>query len=173
MKDFHLDVKDEESLVLVGPSGRGKSTTLRMIAGLESISEGKLYIDGDAVNDLPSKDRDIAMVFQNYALYPHMTVFDNMAFGLKLRKSPKKKSQSESGRPLIFWKSGICSSGNRRLFQADSGAGCARPVDRAGAESVSDGRAAFQLRREIASDDARRNQQAPSAFESDHRLCDA
>ncbi|XYJ23839.1 ABC transporter ATP-binding protein [Bacillus velezensis] len=123
MKDFHLDVKDEELLVLVGPSGCGKSTTLRMIAGLESISEGKLYIDGDAVNDLPPKDRDIAMVFQNYALYPHMTVFDNMAFGLKLRKLPKKKSQSESGRPLIFWKSGICSSGNRRLFQAGSGSG--------------------------------------------------
>lgn len=123
VKDFHLDVKDEELLVLVGPSGCGKSTTLRMIAGLESISEGKLYIDGDAVNDLPPKDRDIAMVFQNYALYPHMTVFDNMAFGLKLRKLPKKKSQSESGRPPIFWKSGICSSGNRRLFQADSGSG--------------------------------------------------
>ncbi|MEC2020702.1 ABC transporter ATP-binding protein, partial [Bacillus velezensis] len=91
VKDFHLDVKDEELLVLVGPSGCGKSTTLRMIAGLESISEGKLYIDGDAVNDLPPKDRDIAMVFQNYALYPHMTVFDNMAFGLKLRKLPKKE----------------------------------------------------------------------------------
>ncbi|MCX3305691.1 sn-glycerol-3-phosphate ABC transporter ATP-binding protein UgpC [Bacillus sp. NEAU-CP5] len=91
VKDFHLDVKDEELLVLVGPSGCGKSTTLRMIAGLESISEGKLYIDGDAVNDLPPKDRDIAMVFQNYALYPHMTVFDNMAFGLKLKKLPKKE----------------------------------------------------------------------------------
>lgn len=91
VKDFHLDVKDEELLVLVGPSGCGKSTTLRMIAGLESISDGKLYIDGDAVNDLPPKDRDIAMVFQNYALYPHMTVFDNMAFGLKLRKLPKKE----------------------------------------------------------------------------------
>ncbi|MGV3271908.1 ABC transporter ATP-binding protein [Bacillus sp. CIS52] len=91
VKDFHLDVKDEELLVLVGPSGCGKSTTLRMIAGLESISEGKLYIDGDAVNDLPPKERDIAMVFQNYALYPHMTVFENMAFGLKLRKLPKKE----------------------------------------------------------------------------------
>ncbi|MCC9023207.1 ABC transporter ATP-binding protein [Bacillus nakamurai] len=91
VKDFHLDVKDQELLVLVGPSGCGKSTTLRMIAGLESISEGQLYIGGDLVNHLPPKDRDIAMVFQNYALYPHMTVFDNMAFGLKLRKMPKKE----------------------------------------------------------------------------------
>ncbi|MBI5463529.1 MAG: ATP-binding cassette domain-containing protein, partial [Ignavibacteriales bacterium] len=81
-----LDVKDREFVVLVGPSGCGKSTTLRMIAGLEEITEGNLYIDGQLVNDVPPKDRDIAMVFQNYALYPHMTVYENMAFGLKLRK---------------------------------------------------------------------------------------
>ncbi|MFH0347866.1 ABC transporter ATP-binding protein [Bacillus vallismortis] len=91
VKDFDLDVKDKELLVLVGPSGCGKSTTLRMVAGLESISEGHLFIDGERVNDLPPKERDIAMVFQNYALYPHMTVFDNMAFGLKLRKMPKQE----------------------------------------------------------------------------------
>ncbi|TYS07997.1 sn-glycerol-3-phosphate ABC transporter ATP-binding protein UgpC [Bacillus subtilis] len=91
VKDFDLDVKDKELLVLVGPSGCGKSTTLRMVAGLESISEGHLLIDGERVNDLPPKERDIAMVFQNYALYPHMTVFDNMAFGLKLRKMPKQE----------------------------------------------------------------------------------
>lgn len=83
-----LEVKDGEFIVLVGPSGCGKSTTLRMMAGLESISEGDLYIGDRRVNDVPPKDRDIAMVFQNYALYPHMTVFDNMAFGLKLRKYP-------------------------------------------------------------------------------------
>ena len=87
--DFNLDIADKEFIILVGPSGCGKSTTLRMIAGLEEISEGELYIDDKLVNDVAPKDRDIAMVFQNYALYPHMTVFDNMAFGLKLRKVPK------------------------------------------------------------------------------------
>ena len=84
-----LTIKDSEFLVLVGPSGCGKSTVLRMIAGLEEISEGKMYIGDKLVNDVAPKDRDIAMVFQNYALYPHMTVYDNMAFGLKLRKTPK------------------------------------------------------------------------------------
>ena len=88
--DFNLDIKDKEFIVFVGPSGCGKSTTLRMIAGLEEISKGELYIDGKLVNDVVPKDRDIAMVFQNYALYPHMTVYDNMAFGLKLRKVPKQ-----------------------------------------------------------------------------------
>ena len=87
--DFCLDIRDKEFIVLVGPSGCGKSTTLRMIAGLEEISSGELYIDGNLVNDVVPKDRDIAMVFQNYALYPHMSVYDNMAFGLKLRKVHK------------------------------------------------------------------------------------
>ncbi len=87
--DFNLDIADKEFIVLVGPSGCGKSTTLRMIAGLEEISEGDLIIGSKRVNDVPPKDRDIAMVFQNYALYPHMTVFQNMAFGLKLRHFPK------------------------------------------------------------------------------------
>ncbi|KRN30007.1 sn-glycerol-3-phosphate ABC transporter ATP-binding protein UgpC [Liquorilactobacillus mali] len=86
VKNFNLNVKDKEFIVFVGPSGCGKSTTLRMIAGLEGITQGNLYIDEKMVNDEAPKDRDIAMVFQNYALYPHMTVFDNMAFGLKLRK---------------------------------------------------------------------------------------
>ena len=85
----NITIEDKEFFVFVGPSGCGKSTTLRMIAGLEDISEGKLYIDGKEMNDVPPKDRDIAMVFQNYALYPHMTVYDNMAFGLKLRKVDK------------------------------------------------------------------------------------
>ncbi len=85
----NIDIKDREFVVLVGPSGCGKSTTLRMVAGLEDISSGELYIDGRLVNDVPPKDRDIAMVFQNYALYPHMSVYDNMAFGLKIRKFPK------------------------------------------------------------------------------------
>ncbi len=86
-----LDVKDKEFVVLVGPSGCGKSTTLRMIAGLEEISEGELFIDGKQVNNIPPAQRDIAMVFQNYALYPHMTVFENMSFGLKLRKFSKSE----------------------------------------------------------------------------------
>ncbi len=89
--DVNLEIQDKEFIVLVGPSGCGKSTTLRMIAGLEEISEGELYIGDRLVNDIAPKDRDIAMVFQNYALYPHMTVFDNMAFGLKLRKVPKEE----------------------------------------------------------------------------------
>ncbi|MCQ2511017.1 MAG: ATP-binding cassette domain-containing protein, partial [Lachnospiraceae bacterium] len=87
--DFNLDIADKEFIVLVGPSGCGKSTSLRMVAGLEEISGGELYIDGRLCNDVAPKDRDIAMVFQNYALYPHMTVFDNMAFALKLKKTPK------------------------------------------------------------------------------------
>lgn len=89
VRDFNLEIEDKEFIVLVGPSGCGKSTTLRMIAGLEEISKGELFIDGKKVNDVHPKDRDISMVFQNYALYPHMSVFDNMAFALKLKKLPK------------------------------------------------------------------------------------
>ena len=89
VQEFSLEIADKEFIVLVGPSGCGKSTTLRMIAGLEEITEGELYIGDRLVNDVAPKDRDIAMVFQNYALYPHMTVYENMAFGLKLRKVPK------------------------------------------------------------------------------------
>lgn len=91
VRDFNLEIEDREFVVLVGPSGCGKSTTLRMIAGLEEISEGDIQIGGRRINDVPPKDRDIAMVFQNYALYPHMSVFDNMAFGLKLRRLPTKE----------------------------------------------------------------------------------
>lgn len=91
VSDFNLSIENEEFIIIVGPSGCGKSTVLRMIAGLEGISEGELYIDDTLVNDVEPKDRDIAMVFQNYALYPHMTVYDNMAFGLKIRKTPKKE----------------------------------------------------------------------------------
>ena len=89
--DFNLEIEDKEFVIFVGPSGCGKSTTLRMIAGLEEISKGELYIGGRLVNDVPPKDRDIAMVFQNYALYPHMTVYKNMAFGLQLRNVPKEE----------------------------------------------------------------------------------
>ena len=103
VSDFCLDIKDKEFIIFVGPSGCGKSTTLRMIAGLEEITEGELYIGDTLVNDIAPKDRDIAMVFQNYALYPHMTVYDNMAFGLKLRKVPKdeiKRRVEEAARIL-------------------------------------------------------------------------
>ncbi len=103
VSDFCLEIKDKEFIILVGPSGCGKSTTLRMIAGLEEISEGELFIGDRIVNDVAPKDRDIAMVFQNYALYPHMTVFENMAFGLKLRKTPKeeiKRKVEEAARVL-------------------------------------------------------------------------
>ena len=100
VEDFNIDIKDKEFIVFVGPSGCGKSTTLRMVAGLEDITEGEFKIDGKVMNDVAPKDPDIAMVFQNYALYPHMTVFDNMAFGLKLRKFKKdeiKRRVDEAG----------------------------------------------------------------------------
>ncbi len=103
VKGIDLEIADREFVVLVGPSGCGKSTTLRMIAGLEEITAGEIWIGGDVVNDVPPRDRDIAMVFQNYALYPHMSVFDNMAFGLKLRKFPKdeiKRRVDEAARIL-------------------------------------------------------------------------
>ncbi|MCT4542490.1 MAG: sn-glycerol-3-phosphate ABC transporter ATP-binding protein UgpC [Vallitalea sp.] len=103
VQDFNLEIADKEFIIFVGPSGCGKSTTLRMIAGLEEITEGELYIGEKLVNDVEPKDRDIAMVFQNYALYPHMTVYDNMAFGLKLRKTPKpeiKKRVTEAAKVL-------------------------------------------------------------------------
>ena len=105
VSDFNLEIKDKEFIILVGPSGCGKSTTLRMIAGLEEISDGELYIGDKLVNDVAPKDRDIAMVFQNYALYPHMTVFENMAFGLKLRNTPKdeiKRRVEEAARIDVY-----------------------------------------------------------------------
>ena len=110
VSDFTLDIDDKEFIILVGPSGCGKSTTLRMVAGLEEISEGELYIGGRLVNDVAPKDRDIAMVFQNYALYPHMTVFENMAFGLKLRSVLQKLQR--------FLTLSIYSTESQRLFQA-------------------------------------------------------
>src|SRR6476661_6549671 len=94
VKDVNLTIRDKEFMVFVGPSGCGKTTTLRMVAGLEEITAGEISIGDRVVNDLPPKDRDIAMVFQNYALYPHMSVYDNMAFGLKLRKFPKAEIEA-------------------------------------------------------------------------------
>jgi multiple sugar transport system ATP-binding protein len=122
VKNFNLDIADKEFIIFVGPSGCGKSTTLRMIAGLEEISSGELWIGNNLVNDVEPKDRDIAMVFQNYALYPHMTVYDNMAFGLKLRKTPKDKIDklvNEAARildivPLLDRKPKALSGGQRQ-----------------------------------------------------------
>ena len=95
VKDFSLDIKDKEFIIFVGPSGCGKSTTLRMIAGLEEISDGELWIDGELSNYVEPKDRELSMVFQNYALYPNMTVYDNMAFSLKIRKMSKKEIKEQ------------------------------------------------------------------------------
>jgi len=122
VKGIDLEITDREFVVLVGPSGCGKSTTLRMIAGLEEVSAGEIWIGGDIVNDVPPRDRDIAMVFQNYALYPHMTVFENMAFGLKLRKFSKdeiKRRVDEAARildiaPLLDRKPRALSGGQRQ-----------------------------------------------------------
>ena len=100
VSDFCMEIQDKEFIVFVGPSGCGKSTTLRMIAGLEEITDGEVWIDDVLVNDIAPKDRDIAMVFQNYALYPHMTVYDNMAFGLKLRKIADVK-RDKQGNPVL------------------------------------------------------------------------
>src|SRR6202046_2004340 len=122
VKGIDLDIADEEFVVLVGPSGCGKSTTLRMIAGLAAITGGEILIAGEVLNDVPPRDRDIAMVFQNYALYPHMSVFDNMAFGLKLRKFPKeeiKRRVEDAARilhlvPLLDRKPRALSGGQRQ-----------------------------------------------------------
>ena len=126
VSNANITIEDKEFCVFVGPSGCGKSTTLRMVAGLESVSDGKIYIDGKEVNDVPPKDRDIAMVFQNYALYPHMSVYDNMAFGLKLRKvdkaeidrkvreAAKQLGLDEGDPPYLFRKPKNLSGGQRQ-----------------------------------------------------------
>jgi multiple sugar transport system ATP-binding protein len=119
----NITVEDREFVVFVGPSGCGKSTTLRMIAGLEEISEGALYIDGEKMNDVPPKDRNIAMVFQNYALYPYMSVYENMSFGLKIKKSPGRKSTNGCGKRLKFLTSKDCLAANPSRFPAASGSG--------------------------------------------------
>ena len=111
--EVNLEIADGEFVVLVGPSGCGKSTTLRMIAGLESISSGSISIGSKVVNDLPPKDRDIAMVFQNYALYRHMTVFDNLAFGLRNRKVPEAEIKTEVAVQLRSWVSSRSSRASR------------------------------------------------------------
>ena len=172
VSDFCLDIEDKEFIVLVGPSGCGKSTTLRMVAGLEEISEGELYIGDRLVNDVAPKDRDIAMVFQNYALYPHMTVYDNMAFGLKLRKKPKDeidKLVREAAKilgieQLLNRKPKALSGGQRQRVALG-------PRDRPRSEGLPDGRTALQPGREAPRADAHRDHQAASAPADDLHLC--
>ena len=152
--DFNLDIKDKEFIVFVGPSGCGKSTTLRMIAGLEEISKGELYIDGKLVNDVVPKDRDIAMVFQNYALYPHMSVYDNMAFGLKLRKVPKQIiDERVKEAAAILGISDYLTRKPKALSRRSAPACRARPCDRPRAEGVPPRRTSVQPRREAARPD--------------------
>ena len=128
VNDLNIQIRDQEFLVLVGPSGCGKSTALRMIAGLEEITGGDLYIGDRRVNDVAPKDRDIAMVFQSYALYPHMSVYDNMAFGLKLRKRPKPEierrvKEAATARPASH---GCCAATTRNCYRCHSWATAAR-----------------------------------------------
>ena len=157
-----LEIRSGEFVVLVGPSGCGKSTLLRMIAGLEDISMGDVFVGDTDVTDKPPQERDIAMVFQNYALYPHMTVRDNLAYGLKIRKMPKEEWQKKVNEVAN-------TLGLDRLPQPQAGGALGRsaaarrdgPGDRARAEGVPDGRASLQPRREAPRLDARRAREAP------------
>lgn len=116
IKDFNLDIHDKEFVIFVGPSGCGKSTTLRIIAGLEEITDGELWIDGELSNYLEPKERGMSMVFQNYALYPNMTVYGNMAYALKIAKCQKMRSIKKSTRWQRSWRSSSFLTGNRQLF---------------------------------------------------------
>ena len=168
-----LNVEEKEFVVLVGPSGCGKSTTLRMIAGLEEISSGDLTIDGKRMNRVAPKDRDVAMVFQNYALYPHLNVAENMAFGLRIRREPKPKIEAsikEVGDIL-----GLTQYLERRPARSvrrTASAGRDGPRDRAPAEGLSVRRTAVQPRRQTAHPDARRNQAPAQAAGRDQHLRD-
>ncbi len=169
--DLSLDIHDGEFLVLVGPSGCGKTTALRMVAGLEEISDGTVSIGGRVVNDLTPKERDIAMVFQNYALYPHLSVAENIAFGLRLRKEPKdddrraRRLGGEDARPDAVPRA--AAEGALRRPAAAGGDG---PGDRPPAAGVPDGRAALEPRREAARPDARRHREAPARPRHDDDL---
>ena len=141
MQQFSLDIADREFVVLVGPSGCGKSTTLRMIAGLEEITDGELYIDDKLMNDVAPKDRNIAMVFQNYALYPHMTVYENMAFSLKLKKCSKEEIDKR-GAYTEYHR--ISRQEAQSAFRRTAAARCNRPRHRAQSGGIPYGRAAFK-----------------------------
>ena len=154
VRDLDLDIADGEFMVLVGPSGCGKTTALRMVAGLETITSGEVVIGDRVVNDLPPKDRDIAMVFQNYALYPHMSVFDNMAFGLKLQKVPKDEIDARVRRPPHPRPRRAARPQARGAVGRPAAAGGDGPGHRATSAGVPDGRAAVEPRRQAARADA-------------------
>src|SRR3954470_19523062 len=176
--DLNLAVGEGEFVVLVGPSGCGKTTALRMVAGLEEITEGTVHVGERLVNDLPPKDRDIAMVFQNYALYPHMTAFDNIGFGLKMRGVPKREIEHQVVRAakvlgleeVLRKKPRTLSGGQRQrvamgraiVREPRASAGGGGPRTRAGAARFPDGRAAVEPGREAARGDARRDHTHPT-----------
>ena len=174
VKDMSLEIQDGEFVILVGPSGCGKSTALRMIAGLEDITEGELRIGDEVVNDKAPKDRDIAMVFQNYALYPHMSVRDNMGFALKLRGVDERRDRQEG-------RGGGAHPRPRGAPRPQAGAAVRRPApargdgarDRARPVGVPDGRAAVEPRRQAARADAHRGLAHPEEPRHHHDLRDA
>ena len=173
VRAINLDIPNNEFVVLVGPSGCGKTTTLRMIAGLEEITSGDIRIGGEVVNDLPPKDRDIAMVFQNYALYPHMTAFENMSFGLKLRKFPKaeiKQRVEHAARILDITE--LLERRPKALVRRPASARRHGPRHRAQSQGVPVRRAAVQPRRQAARADAHRDQARAPEGEDHDRLRD-
>ena len=158
VQDLSINVDDGEFLVLVGPSGCGKSTALRMVAGLEDISTGELRIGGRRVNDVDPQGRDIAMVFQSYALYPHMSVADNMAYGLKLRKMPKDEMNARVKKAADMLElTPLLDRKPEAALRWPAAAGGDGPLDRPRAAGLPDGRAALQPRRQAARADARRD----------------
>ena len=169
--DLDLEIRDGEFMVLVGPSGCGKTTALRMLAGLEEISDGELVIDDTVVNEVAPQKRDIAMVFQNYALYPHLSVYDNMAYGLKIQKLSQVRDQAAGRRD----REGDRARGPARpqaegALRRPAPARRDGPRDRAPPEGLPDGRAAVQPRREAARPDALRGRAHPARAEGDDRL---
>ena len=164
VNDLSMEVEDQEFLVLVGPSGCGKSTAMRMVAGLEEITGGQIIIGDRVVNDLPPKDRDVAMVFQSYALYPHMSVYDNLAYPLKLRKVPKDRARpARAGGGAHARHRAVPRPQAEGALRRSAPARRARPRHRPQRRCLPDGRAALQPRRQAARADARRADQAARA----------